>query len=485
MREHDRRRQRAAVGEKRRPPSFVVVLVATCGFACDGGQPAKPSFAPIVNAPPPDFVSGLRLRARYHVVEGFQVFTTFHDAQLDLDCTYEDERGPHVGPAASSYCFPADLARHRKGRGPFADRLCTVPVALAPQSGVGRYVLVEPRDACATAPVTFDAMPPRTELTFLNDDTGACVRSSRVSVQRFGGRLPPESFVRAVEQTEPRAGRMDVRVLVGDDGSRRVVGGFDRERGEATRTGLTEDGTLRWVPVRSAFIGGGEPLFEDAHCAVPLASKIGRTATCPLSSVLVLEGTCGGGHYLALGDRVTNVFHRDVTDACAPASAPDVVAFRLGAAVPAASYAPVISFEIGTPRVRRRAAGVGGDRAITWAELIDGTTREACEVTTTADGSLRCLPAFAESVLFFADSACTVHAFAHATTGCEPATALSFVRDTLETPTRAFRIVSEVDAIYMLDAGRCRPFTPVVASRTYAVEELDTTRFPLATLSGD
>ena len=440
----------------------------------------------MVVAPAPDFVSGTRLRARYYVVDGlFQVFTTFHDSLLDLDCAYDDEGGAHVGPMASSYCFPAGMARHRKGTGPFVDSACTVPVAFPPQTGAARYALVEPRDACATPPVAFAALAPRTELAFLKDATGACQRGQRVPVQRLGDRLPPEAFVRAVEQVEARPGRMDARVLVGDDGSRRVVGGFDRERMEPTRVGMAEDGVRRWVPVRTAFVGGGEVLFDDAACAVPLASKIARTATCPLSAALVLEGGCGGGHYRALGERVLVPFHRDDLNACATTSASDVVAFRLGPAIAPSSYALVASFEIGTPRVRRRGLGASGDQVVTWGELIDVTTKEPCEVVETADGSFRCLPAAAVSVSFFADPACSMPAFAQATTGCELGAAPSVVRDGLVAPPRAFLVGAELGAIYTLEGGRCTRFTPTVASRSFAVEEIATTRFPLATLAAD
>ena len=65
----------------------------------------------------------------------------------------------------------------------------------------------------------------------------------------------------------------------------------------------------------------------------------------------------------------------DDTNTCVATPAPNVAAFRLGAAVPAASYARVISFEVGTPLVHRRAAGVGGDRAITWGALVDTRSR--------------------------------------------------------------------------------------------------------------
>lgn len=453
---------------------------------CDLGEPAAPRYEAIVVAPAPDFASGTRLRARYHVVDGlFKVFTTFHDHVLDLDCAYEDEGGAHVGPMASSYCFPTGMARHREGTGPFVDNACSVAAGFPPLTGTATHVLVEPRDACATAPVVHAALAPRTELTFQRDATGACQRGQRVRVQRFGERRPAEAFVRAVEQVEARPGRMDARVLVGDDGSRRVVGGFDRERMEATRVGMTEDGARRWVPVRTAFVGGGELLFDDAACSVPVASKIARTATCPLSAALVLEGNCGGGRYLTLGEHVASLFHRDDMNACAATAASDVVAFQLGRPIAPSSYAPVASFEIGTARVRRRGLGVSGDQAVTWGELIDATTSEACEVFETADGSLRCLPAYAESVAFFADPACSMFAFARATTGCEVAPPPRFVRDALETPPRVFLIGEELGAIYTLDAGRCSRFTPTVASRAFAAQEIPSTTLPQATRATD
>lgn len=463
----------------------LLVLVGTL-TACDLGQPAEPHVVTTFSAPPPDFASGTRLRARYHLVEGvFQVFTTFHDAALGLDCAYQDESGAHVGPLASSYCLPQGMAKHREGVGPFVDRACTVPAATAPPAstaGAAPYAVVQPLDACATELAAFAALPPRVELTFEKDAGGACRPGPRIRVHRFGDRLSAGTFVRATEQVEPRPGRIDARVLVGDDGSRRVVGGFDRHRMEATRIGITEDGVRRWVPARSAFIGAGEPIFADPACAVPVASKIGRTATCPLSAAVVLEGTCGRGRYLALGDRVPSPFRRDERDACAATPAPEVLAFRVGPATSAASYAPIASFEIGTPRVRRRGIGVGGDRAVVWDDVIDAATDESCQVVETQDGSLRCLPAAAEAVFLFADDGCTAPAFARATTGCEVGVAPRFVRDVFTEPSRAFLVTAELRAVYTLQGGRCTRFGPMVASRTFAVEEVATVTFPRATL---
>src|SRR3954471_12168515 len=117
----------------------VLALALAC-VACDTGPAAKPRYDALLVPPAADFLSGTRLRARYHVLDGLlQVFTTFHDAVLDADCAYEDEGGAHVGPGASSYCFPSGMAQHREGTGPFFDRLCTEPIAFAPETGAAAY----------------------------------------------------------------------------------------------------------------------------------------------------------------------------------------------------------------------------------------------------------------------------------------------------------------------------------------------------------
>ena len=471
------------------PRVSCLVGVVVGALACDPGEPARPVNEPVVAAPARDFASGSRLRARYHVVDGLvDVFTTFHDAVLDVDCAYEDENGAHVGPGASSFCLPGGMARHREGKGPYLDRACSARAAFAAVNAAGTaatLALVEPRDACATAPEVYVAQAPRRRRAFLRDDDGSCVEAASDSVQSLGDTVPLSTFARAVEQVEPRDGRIAARVLVGDDGSRRVVGGHDRQRNEASRVGTLPDGARRWVPARTAFVGGGEPLFTDATCAVPAAAKIARTATCPLSAALVLDGSCGAGRYFELGAPLATVFASDVTSACVTRPAGEQLAFGLGASIPASAYAGVSAVDVGTLRVRRRGVGGEGDRPAAWAELVDVSTGEPCEVAPTVDGSLRCLPSASAAVSFFADAACSEPAFAHAVTGCELAAPPRVVRDAFDLPARVFEVVRELSAVFTADAGRCVPYGTVVPSRLFAVRELDPSSFPPATLASE
>jgi hypothetical protein len=481
-----RRRTLVALG-------LVACAASGLGVGCAPGEPAAPNAEPGRVAPPPDFVSGSRLRARFHVIDGLvPVFTTFHDAALDVDCAYDDESGAHVGPGASSYCLPGGMARHREGAGPYLDLACTQRAAFTGSSGAtspggaplapSAYVLVEPRDACTTAPQTYTALSPRRHRAFLRDDRGACVEIETQSVQPLGDAIPLETFVHAVEQVEPRDGRIAARVLVGDDGSRRVVGGFDRLRAEPSRVGTPDDGSRRWLPARVAFVGGFDVVFADAACRVPAATKIARTATCPLSAAVVLDGGCGAGQYYELGERLSTSFERDPANACVARPAPEPLAFALGPPVAAPAFEPVVTVDVGGARVRRRGVGAEGDLPVAWAEVVDVDSGEACGVSTAADGELRCLPAAAEVVSFFADAACTERAFAHALTGCEAGPGPRFVRDGAAVPARVLEVGRELAAVFTLEGGTCVQFAPRVPSLLFAASEIDPGRFAPAVL---
>ncbi len=447
--------------------------------SCDAGQAAAPSITPVVVVPPRDFASGSRLRARIHRVDdAVDVLAAFHDVMLDADCAFEDEQGPHVGPGQSSYCVPARVARHREGKGPYLDASCTEPAAFPPSVGAATIALVDPRDACSTAPVARVAEAAAPRRTFLFDENGVCREAPRGPLQRLGAVLPDTTFVRAVEATEPRAGsRLEARVLAGVDGSRVVVGGFDRRRAEAVRIGDLGDGTRRWLPARLAFVGSGEPLFGDAACApeYALAAKIGRTATCPISAAFVFEGLCGGGTVRVLGERAPMTFAKR-EKGCSSVAVNDSLVFALGDVVPASTFVRVIEAEIGGPRLRRLASsGEDGD-VVSWGRLVDAELGGGCVVDRALDGELRCLPEAAESVSLFADDACTEPAFAHSLTGCETGWP-RFVRDVSVDPRRAFVVGRALPTAFTMANGACKRFVPLVESRIFAASFVAPERF--------
>jgi hypothetical protein len=170
---------------------------------------------------------------------------------------------------------------------------------------------------------------------------------------------------------------------------------------------------------------------------------------------------------------------------CGPGASIDLLAFGLGAPISASSYEPVVAVDVGSPVVRRRGVGASGDVPVAWAEVIAGVTNEPCEVVTTGNGTLRCLPAAIASVSSFSDPACTTPAFARTITGCEGAILPRFVTASGEGAPRVFEITEEIGAIYTVERDLCVPFTPSVRSRMYEVREIELTRFPRAVLAAD
>jgi hypothetical protein len=200
---------------------------------------------------------------------------------------------------------------------------------------------------------------------------------------------------------------------------------------------------------------------------------------------VVLEGSCGGGNYFALGGPITSLFTRDDDGKCQVGSSVELLAFALGAPIPTSAYAQVTAVDIGSSVVRRRGFGGYGDRPISWGEVVAGTTNEPCEVVAMADGTLRCLPAAVAAVSQFSDAACTAPAFARAITGCEGGTDARFVTSATGESPRVFEVTQEIRALYMFEADQCVPFIPTVPSRGFAVREIALTKFPLAVLAAD
>jgi hypothetical protein len=195
-----------------------------------------------------------------------------------------------------------------------------------------------------------------------------------------------------------------------------------------------------------------------------------------------VDGGCGAGQYFELGERLTTSFERDPANACVARPAPEPLAFALGPPVAASAYEPVSSVDVGGARVRRRGVGAEGDLPVAWTEVIDVESGEPCGVSTAADGELRCLPAAAEVVSFFADAACTELAFAHARTGCEAGPGPRLVRDAAVVPARVLEVGRELAAVFTLEGGICVQFAPGVPSLLFAASEIDPGRFAPAVL---
>lgn len=102
---------------------------ATLAAACSTGEPARPTHVAL-RVETRDFGSGTRLRARALEVDGALLLRDFFDVERGEPCAFVDDGLFRIGPGRAHYCLPLKMARHDVGFGPFANRRCTVPVAL-------------------------------------------------------------------------------------------------------------------------------------------------------------------------------------------------------------------------------------------------------------------------------------------------------------------------------------------------------------------
>ncbi len=446
--------------------------------ACSTGEPARPArVSPRVETR--DFGSGARLRARAWDVDGALLLRDFFDVERDEPCAFLEDGLARIGPGRAYYCLPLGMAVHDAGSGPFADRRCTVPVALASFAGPSAYALVRPVDACASAPEVRRAGAARATFPWVLAGN-RCVRSpTELVVQELGDVVPLESFVRAEEHVEDRGSRIGALVVRSPDGAWQTVGGFDRQRGFAVRAESPSGAPARWVPSRVAFQGAGEVLFADDACTSPVPTKIARDALCPLEAALVFTDPCGGTSWFELGPPVdaSTLFAPSDLGFCSRGARPGVFAFTLGAPIAPESLAPVSFSEVGGDVVRRRGfAGVGGS-VVTWGDVIDARTREPCAPATAIDGVVRCLPTASATIDLFADASCIDPAFAEPISPCGEVPSRRFVRADEPDGARVFEVTGEATALHRLDGDACTRVTPIVPSRGYAVREVDVAGF--------
>jgi hypothetical protein len=469
-----------------RSPKPAALVMVALGAACATGTTASPT-RQVPRIETRDFASGRRLRARAAEVDGALVLREFFDVERGEPCTFTDDVGPNVAPGAGGpvyYCLPRGMAIHDGATGPFADARCTSPVALVRAAGPASYLVVRPADACATPPRVHRAAPVKFSFPYFLEG-GAC-RGSRspIATQAPAEELPLEGFVRAEERIEDPASslasspRIASLVAVAPDGTRAVVGAWDRERNEAVRLAAASTFS-RWVPSRVAFQGASEPIYADPTCGAVLATKIGRDALCPLSAGVVFRSNCAEDvTYHGLGPTVdpAALHVRDAAGACVASPLRGIQAFLLGASIPVTAFAEATFSDVGGDRVRRRGLSAPGSAVVAWGELIDARTNASCAPSLARDGIERCLPTVTALVDLFADDACVIPAFTRPRTGCDES-APSFVRVMGEAGASVFQVTEELEGVFELRGDACVAHRPVVPSRSFAVTEVPVERF--------
>lgn len=303
-----------------------------------------------------------------------------------------------------------------------------------------------------------------TQTVYERDQAGACVARTAYfnrSYYTLGPEIPATSFTFGLE-TWSTTGRMQVRSIQGEDGSRSCDHQTfrDDERDEVCAISVAEDGSQRCRP----YAGLHGTLYTDAACSAGITAAAQDTA-CAASNPSYLLGdapACGLGRALyQRGPKETGPFYY-MGGTCTPLGAGYDV-FTVGSHVPPSELVEISE--------ERRAGGgrlervdlVGGGARIHKDVWFDPELDSACWFRRSgADDAWRCVPvsrpgrpiATRSSVRNgFSDAACTaaVQAVAEDCTGVAP----GYVVDSGDDQ-RVYPVGARLAGFYQ-SAGSCVP----------------------------
>ncbi len=350
-------------------------------------------------------MSGARLRARFVEAHGSRVHVGFFDTARNEDCTFA-----RVGGVLR--CIPSAVSVSFLG-GQFEDAGCTVPVAQLPECAAGaRYVAVEEPSVgeCARRDPAFRPVLGRATAPF-QGTPGSCTPSPIAAgasvVLALGDVVPWTAFVSAEEALVTKDGLTE-KIAVATDGARQTVG-WQVEAWQADcHFRSLEDGTLRCVPDEAET----HPLgYTDASCTRAEYVTLPRGRCAKTDPRFVLEGArtrCARAVHAVeewTPDTPAQLYADSGGSSCFLTSTPDAQSRRRIEDVTASLPALPRSAE-GTSRLVPALVADGSGDALV-PGFHDRDKGVDCSFARAADGTLRCLPAAPEAVIFATDGTCT------------------------------------------------------------------------------
>jgi hypothetical protein len=346
--------------------------------------------------PLPAWRSGTRLRARLlKAADGPEaIFQSAYDSELATPCAFG-----RAGDDATRCMPPAAVAF-------FGDDACKSPI-LSMTAGCAPGTHVSLFESCLAH--GYKVGPKVTPAkVFARNPAGACIEVQGVTNDFYGLTAVADSrFVAAAELRDDRDVFLSMRYWKSDDGGLFPLGAWDVQRRAACAPGF-DDYLDHCVPAVVAPASRSVPAFADAMCKNPVGYLSRVCAAEPVTAVgLWAADTCGQTMYYAEATKLATMPYRSQGAACFPWTAPpaDYEFYTPGETIPIGALPDLSTVLEGAGRLKVRRYDTSGVRMDVNTQFYDSIRKGLCIPETTTKG-LRCMPANAYGVTFYADDKC-------------------------------------------------------------------------------
>ena len=385
-------------------------------------------------------------------------FGSFHDSQLNLDCTF------HPAADGKSRCLPAPApeALHY-----FKDAACGEPLLPAEASCARRQGVRTVAGKMSVFELGAAVMQTTAAYSLQPDASGAlkCVADSTAVGQQFfalARELPSDMFVARESAIEPVPNRRVLALVhTATDGTKERTSWYDANRKAYCSIEVASDGQAR-CETRTDTYAFPANRFADAACTQNVLA-VAPSATPPAAYyVKTLDTAACPARYTIRATETTNItatYFKNETGACvaAPALAAGVTYHLVKAAIAPTEFPAFRETIEGKGRLRQLVRTSTDGAVDPVSRPIDTMFFDTCAFGRTSDGRLRCLP-LADPIDNYADAACSKPASPSSRQSCD-ATAMqtAVVTGPWCAPVRkAYKLGAAVSQVYRKNAsGTC------------------------------
>jgi len=470
----------------------LALLATACAASEQRNERSVPESFPFAH-------SGSRLKAMHYVAGSAQLFRTFHDQQLDVDCEWLPSAG------GAFHCLPPAAAVS------FLDAACEQPVIVDDSLEDGDFISAAPQTGLCPEESPRPRASYRVGMTLaLGTEDGQPLllyglKDSKCQpTGSHPGQLGPPYIhvLKPVSEAELVAGHvanvslgggLSVRRIRADDGAELTLGVT-----LANGTGCKLQAGGRCVPGILSPVSGSvlpAPLYADANCEQRSFSLQAENSCGPAD--YGMETQADGLHLFALS-LAERVYTRTEADGAAGAAGADGtpgVACELAVPSDSVQYARGKDVTSQFPLAQQRRTGEGPlflsrlvapDPArflpLDAGDAFSDADNNACEVWDTHDSALRCLPyrSRVEEAGYFQDEDCKLQLYRRATdldglgsNAAEvPVTDLLHIANGAESgPAELSSLTAYDGALYQIISSVCRSAKTAPSVELFAIDQ--------------